>query len=74
VSGPKRRKIPPRRIAEPVPFWAQQLRAGIEPDRSDPEVEDGLFGWLLGERVPGLPDYDSDRAERLRARARPRSR
>jgi hypothetical protein len=62
----KRRKIGPTRINQPVPLWAWQLLHGERPDRRDPEVESGLFGWLLGDPVPGLPPYDSDEGVRLR--------
>jgi hypothetical protein len=65
----KRRKIPPRRINEPVPEWAQLLLAGEQPDRRDPEVEVGLFAWLIGDPVAGLPDHDTIEAEQLIARA-----
>ncbi|MCC2663574.1 MAG: hypothetical protein K0S35_1496 [Geminicoccaceae bacterium] len=62
----KRRKVLPRRIGRPVPAWAQLLLAGKRPDRRDPEIEVGMFGWLLGDAVPGLPDYDTPEAARLR--------
>jgi hypothetical protein len=62
----KRRKVPPRRIGRPVPAWAQLLLAGERPDRRDPEVEVSMFGWLLGDAIPGLPDYDTPEAARLR--------
>jgi hypothetical protein len=65
----KRRKIPPRRIGRPAPAWAQLLLAGERPDRRDPEVESGMFGWLLGDAVPGLPDYDTLEAAQLIERA-----
>jgi hypothetical protein len=65
----KRRKVPPRRIGRPVPDWAQQLIAGKQPDRRDPDVETGTFDWLLGDAVPGLPDYDTPEADRLIERA-----
>jgi hypothetical protein len=63
----KRRKLPPTRINRPMPHWAWQLLNGERPDRRDPETEDGLFGWLIGDAVPGLPPYDSDEGCRLRA-------
>jgi hypothetical protein len=66
--GTKRRKLPVRRLNEPVPVWALQLLHGIKPDRRDPETEAGMFGWLIGDRVSGLPDYESDEAEWLRRR------
>jgi hypothetical protein len=63
----KRRKIPPRRINEPAPLWAERLLAGERPDVRDLEVECGMLGWLIGDRVPGLPPYDSAEGARLRA-------
>jgi hypothetical protein len=65
----KRRKILPRRIGRPVPPWAERLLAGEQPDRRDPEVESGTFAWLIGEVIPGLPDYDTLEAARLIERA-----
>jgi hypothetical protein len=65
----KRRKIGPRRINESIPHWAMQLLRGERPDRRDPAVEVGLFGWLLGDPVAGLPEYESDEGCRLRQQA-----
>jgi hypothetical protein len=48
-----------------VPAWAQLLLAGERPDRRDPEVEVGLFAWLIGDAVPGLPPYGTPDACRL---------
>jgi hypothetical protein len=64
----KRRRIPPRKINERTPAWAMQLLAGERPDRNDPEVEAGLFGWLLDDHVPGLPSYSSEAGQKLRDR------
>jgi hypothetical protein len=64
----KRRKIGPKRINQPMPLWAWQLLHGERPDRRDPEVESGLFGWLLGDPVPGLPEYSSPEGQWLRER------
>jgi hypothetical protein len=64
----KRRRIGPARINQPVPHWAWLLLNGELPDRRDPEVEAGMLGWLIGDQVPGLPDYESPEARELRAR------
>jgi hypothetical protein len=61
----KRRKLGPRRINRPIPLWAAQLLAGERPDRRDPETEAGLFAWLIGDPIPGLPPRDSEEARRL---------
>jgi hypothetical protein len=65
----KRRKILPRRIGRPIPSWVAQLLAGKQPDRRDSEVEMGLFAWLIGDAIPGLPDHDTIEAEQLIERA-----
>jgi hypothetical protein len=64
----KRRRIGPKRINQAPPHWAWLLLNGERPDRSDPEVEVGLFSWLLGDPIPGLPPYDSDEGAWLRNR------
>jgi hypothetical protein len=56
----------PRRIGQPTPAWARLLLMGEQPDCRDPEVEMGVFGWLIGDDVPGLPPYDTPEAARLR--------
>jgi hypothetical protein len=65
----KRRRIGPKRINQPMPMWAWQLLNGERPDRRDPEVEAGMFAWLLGDPIPGLPDYETAEAHRLRDRS-----
>jgi hypothetical protein len=64
----KRRRIGPTRVNRPMPLWAWQLLNGQLPDRNDPEVEAGTLGWLLGDEVPGLPEYSSDEGRQLRDR------
>jgi hypothetical protein len=52
----KRRKIPPKRINEPVPAWAERLPGGKRPQYGTGKHDD-YIGWLyFGDRVPGLPD------------------
>lgn len=51
----KRRKVPPRRIGQDVPVWAQRLIEGELPVYDSPEHVD-LVDWLyFDEPVAGLP-------------------
>jgi hypothetical protein len=63
----KRRKIGPRRIKRPIPFWCAQLLAAQRPDWG-PETEQGLFDWLVGDRDDelGLPPWESAEGQQLR--------
>jgi hypothetical protein len=61
----KRRKIPPRRINEPTPLWAQRLLAGERPERDSAEDVE-FFNWAFcGDPVPGLPPADSPEGYQL---------
>jgi hypothetical protein len=52
----KRRKLPPRRINDPVPHWAARLLTGELPGRDGDDWEEFVSWKFFGDPVPGLPD------------------
>jgi hypothetical protein len=65
----KGRKIPPTRINEPTPAWAQRLLAGERPERdSADDIE--FFGWAFcGDAVAGLPPAKTPEGYQIWSRA-----
>jgi hypothetical protein len=61
----KRRKIPPKRINELMPAWAERLLAGERPAPGSDD-EQAMVGWqYFGDPVSGLPDPMSEEGYRL---------
>jgi hypothetical protein len=62
----KRKKLPPRRVNQPMPAWAARLiNDGVAPREGD-DGSDEWFGWMFcGDAVPGLPAADSPEGQRL---------
>ena len=69
----KRRKLPPARINQPTPAWAQRLvNEGVLPQEGEPGF-DQYFGWaFMAEPVPGLPLSDSPEGSALWSNAHAR--
>jgi hypothetical protein len=65
----KRRKIPPKRINEPLPAWVARLLAGQRPEKDGPDWGAWIGWYYLRDEVPGLPDPMSVEGRAILARA-----